>query len=546
MGFMRWGVSMKLHRLVVETTDHKYELLLIVALIVAGLVLRLSIAKFGLPFFYDPDEIAFAEPAINIIASGNWNPGWFGHPGTTTIYLTVAIFEFVHALRSFFLTVPDLANDYYASPYAYTFSARALQALFATATIWLTYRLARKMELAFTPALFAAALVAFSSLHIMYSGLIRTDTLAAFFSLLSLINAVDIAKSGNLRSYMWAGVWAGLAITTKYPLVFCCVIIAIAHLISPNHWLKDWRLLSGAAVSTVAAAFVSSPYLFIDFGTTLLNLSHEARTSHGSATGEGFVGNFTWYLERSRHWFGALAIIGTAAGFMISIITSPRSRMLPAAFFALFLVFISSLNLRWDRWLVPLVPVGAILSAVALHHIFFVYGKRFDLISKLVGLAVAVYGSWHFLDAGMAKVAARTASDTRTAAALWVDNNLPPKSLVLVDDGGPQLSRSKFRVGFYGFGREASKISYVYRNEYENVIPRFSDPARANVSEILRNDPPDYVLLSSRMADRYRDRPEWSRIQAIFDAGEIVHGIKPGSDAQRGPTIWVIGIYNAR
>ena len=40
------------------------------------------------PYFYDPDEPLFVIKAVELLTDGTLNPRWFGHPGTTTIYLT--------------------------------------------------------------------------------------------------------------------------------------------------------------------------------------------------------------------------------------------------------------------------------------------------------------------------------------------------------------------------------------------------------------------------------------------------------------------------
>lgn len=508
-----------------------------------GLYLRLSASRYGLPFSYDPDEIAFAEPAINIIRSGVWNPGWFGHPGTTTIYLNVILFELVHSLRTFFLEVPDLASDYYRNPYAYTYTARAAQSAFASFSILLTYVLCRRIGLAAFPSIFAAALVAFSSLHITYSALIRTDTLSAFLMMLSLICCTYIIRVGGYRHYIAAGVFAGLAIATKYPLVICCVAIAIAHILSPRNWLIEWRRLAAAAFATVLATFIASPYLFLDFSTVLANVSHEARTSHGTATGEGFFLNLLWYGERSQHWFGSLALTSAFIGAMLSFVSNDRTRVPVGVFFIVFIAFIASLSLRWDRWLIPVIPVGATLCAITLNALWNVRG-RLAIPSALLGLALALAILIPLAMAARDTVAARTASDTRTAAANWMNENLPEGSLVLVSSGGPHLSRDRFKIGLYGFGRESGEVSYDYRNEYVNVIPRFSDPARSDVEKILESGRPDYIALSSKVANHYRDREEWRQFEAIFGAGEIIREIASPRDAERGPTIWIIRVAN--
>ena len=60
-------------------------------ILIAALGWRLNNIGFGLPSMYDPDEPIFMITALRMLAEGTFNPGWFGHPGSTTIYLVAAI-----------------------------------------------------------------------------------------------------------------------------------------------------------------------------------------------------------------------------------------------------------------------------------------------------------------------------------------------------------------------------------------------------------------------------------------------------------------------
>src|SRR3990172_4812772 len=58
-----------------------------------GLGLRLYGSSFDLPYVYDPDEPSFVNPALHMLQHGTLNPGWFGHPGSTTIYVNALIYK---------------------------------------------------------------------------------------------------------------------------------------------------------------------------------------------------------------------------------------------------------------------------------------------------------------------------------------------------------------------------------------------------------------------------------------------------------------------
>ena len=48
---------------------------------------RLHNIDFGLPSLWDDDEPFFLMHGLKLLKAQTLNPGWFGHPGSTTIYL---------------------------------------------------------------------------------------------------------------------------------------------------------------------------------------------------------------------------------------------------------------------------------------------------------------------------------------------------------------------------------------------------------------------------------------------------------------------------
>ena len=67
----------------------RYSALAIILLV--ALAWRLHNIGFGLPSLYDPDEPIFMIKALELLTNGTLNPKWFGHPGSTTIYLLALI-----------------------------------------------------------------------------------------------------------------------------------------------------------------------------------------------------------------------------------------------------------------------------------------------------------------------------------------------------------------------------------------------------------------------------------------------------------------------
>ncbi len=153
--------------------------IILTTILLGGLLLRLFGIHYGLPFIYDLDESDFVVKAVRIIATKDLNPHWFGHPGTTVIYLLPGLYNIIYmggAIAGVFANIGDFIALYYQDPTVFYLSGRIMFALFGTVSVLLLYRITRRVFNQAT-ALIAAAFFALSPLHISYSKLIRTDIL---------------------------------------------------------------------------------------------------------------------------------------------------------------------------------------------------------------------------------------------------------------------------------------------------------------------------------------------------------------------------------
>jgi len=112
--------------------------------------------------------------------------------------------------------------------------------------------------------LVAAFLFAVIPLHVAASKIIRTDVMATFFILLSLLYCIHIVEEDNLHAYIMAGVFAGLATATRYPAALVILMIVIATIMRKGPTLFEDTTGYGTRVSlsegwmftyTVAAVF---------------------------------------------------------------------------------------------------------------------------------------------------------------------------------------------------------------------------------------------------------------------------------------------------
>lgn len=407
------------------------------AILIVALGWRLNNLGFGLPSMYDPDEPIFMITALRMLADGSLNPGWFGHPGSTTIYLVALIdaaIAWAGLISGRYADIGEFSRAAYANPALLFVPARVAMALLGTLCVWLTYALGRRLNGTAT-GLVGAVFLAINGLHISWSQVIRTDIHASVFMLACLLFATRIAEQGRLRDYLLAGMFAGFATATKWPAatVFIAVILDFAyarlHRAAADRPPIAW--LVAAIASTLVAIFVASPFIFLDSATVLANVSGEVKTGHLGHNGGSFVDNLLYYLGGPvAGSIGAVGLVAALGGGVLLALQRPVARWttIPAAL--LFLALICSQDIVWTRWVLPIMPMVCIFAGVAVVAIGKLVGDRLGTARRAIAIAiVAAAVGVPSLQAAIAQSAERR-NDTRVQAARWAGANIPAGSRV--------------------------------------------------------------------------------------------------------------------
>ena len=120
----------------------KYWRFILISILVIGCLIRLYGIDWGLPYLYDPDESNRVSRAFLILANHDLNPHWFGHPGTTVIYLLAGIYGLIFVLGRAWGSFPgfsDFQALYYQNPTIFYLTGRLLSTVFGVATILVIY-----------------------------------------------------------------------------------------------------------------------------------------------------------------------------------------------------------------------------------------------------------------------------------------------------------------------------------------------------------------------------------------------------------------------
>jgi hypothetical protein len=347
-------------------------------ILIWGCGMRVWLALPGLDRGRFWDEQFSVENLCSLLADGELRPANGLHPGLSYLPHAALLWasEGLHRLtgRPLFAV---LAGDDDLSPTGYLL-CRLLQALAGTLSLYLTYRIGRRLD---SPAtgVGAALLLAVVPWHLRQSAIFKPDILLVAASLGAFAASLAAAERPTWRRFAGAGAAVGLALATKFNAAPIAVPLAVAALAGGGWRRRErWGALLLAGFAAVAVCLLFTPFLALDpgfyvwsFGRTWRDYSMKGALLHSShltvlAQGPRAL------LSESFHGpvIGALGL----AGLLLAPVAaarlppaSPRARRLGppmmAAYVAAFALFTAAgtTNPSEHNWLpvAPFVALGA-------------------------------------------------------------------------------------------------------------------------------------------------------------------------------------------
>ncbi|MEO5604665.1 MAG: glycosyltransferase family 39 protein [Novosphingobium sp.] len=523
----------------------------IALILLSALGLRLYSIRFGLPALNDPDELMFELGSMRMLRGPTLNPGWFGHPATTTMYVLaiVDVAVFVTGwIAGWFPTIKDFATAIYADPAWMILPGRIAMTLFALGTIQLTFQLATRLFDRST-GLFAAGLLAVSPVHLTWSQIIRSDMMASFFMLLCLLSALAIARHDRRWDYGLAALWLGAAIATKWPFALSALAIGGAVWLLLRDGRISWRQAAGRLLATGLLAglllFLISPYLLLDYPTVLRNLNGEGQARHLGATGGSLWQNARWYLTGPLYsGLGAAGLALLPVG-IVFVWRAPTARALLLPVAGGFFVVLCTQTLLWERWALPLLPFCAIAIGVALTRLtagFTALWRQATLL--ILGLLIALPLLARARDDARARL-----NDTRQIATAWARAHIPSGSSVLIEhfafDLVSQPWRLLFPVGDAGCvdviaflqGKMGYGLIDQARGSRANLDYGTMAPARRGECQ------PDFAILTEYeryLNERAAFPTEYMAYRELLAHGKIVARFAPQAGVTGGRSVVIV------
>lgn len=496
-------------------------------LVVTGFAMRVWGNRFGLPFLYHEDEGEIVRRALRMPIDGP-NPGWFQYP-TLYVYVQAVAYAALCAvgrLTGSASSYPAFADAATLDPSAVYAVGRTVTAAFGAATIavtgaagrWLVSLDARGRDLA---GLAAAALVTIELLEVEHAHYITADvpmTLAATGVLLAVARLATSPEGGSIREYAVAGLLAGVAASIKYPgALFAVAPLAVyAQRVgwrSRADWVaraRDLRI-PAAAMASVVGFVAGSPFVVLDWRGFARDLGAEAAHMRAGHLGFELVQNHWTEVFANVLETGGLALLVLAAAGVVTVCLKKdvfgRSLVVTLA---ILLFFAASSNVLFARYLIPMLPVAALLAAHALVTLAGACARGRDRrrgVLVAVGLCAALaLPGWLVAH----RLAIFSAPDTRTESWNWVNANL-------------LLPGDRIAVEWKSIPRKPLHFAVA------ETVPVVYDIAR------LRVDGVTHVAITDRLYRRYLKAPEIYPEQVAFyrellETSEPVASFSPFAD----------------
>ena len=514
---------------------HRVIMLMIGIIVAAAFIIRFKGIWFGYPLTVHPDEHHIVNSALNIINKHNLNPNTFIYP-SLNIYLQAITYS---GLRIYHYILGHSVGD--IAKIEYYLAGRTVTVLLSVATVYITYEIGKRLFNEIIGIL-AAFFICMSNLHLSNSYSITLDSPVAFWASLSMLMAIQIYKYGEKRHYyLLSGIFAGCAVSSKYNAVFAIIPMAVAHIYTVKNKLpKEWinrNLIYGLLIG--AAAFIlTTPYALLDIKEFMRFLEFQRDAYAYGHAGFESDGNYSLWLYLSylyKEGYGILPAIFACIGLIWLLVKDYWKALLIIIFPCTLIFFMGLYKTCFARNIVAVTPFLAILTGVAIYNIAKIIfqktglcstGKNYNLsmiiVIALITVSVSFSSSYKSLDA-LRRV---TLPDTTWVATKWILKNYTTKLKIAREEFTPPIEEYSSNYQVINFGYGGKIVSPKYKNIVESA---------------------DYVLLSSRIYDRYINYPErYSKIAKLynkfFEEHVLVKEFMPDWKTTGGPTIRIYRI----
>ena len=480
------------------------EIVLLAVIIILAIALRAWGLGFDLPYIFHPDEPVYILISQNIFKTGDLNPHFFNYP-SLFFYLN-AIAYIPYFLLGKMLGILHTAQDILppitlamgvtnAQISSTVILGRTLTLIFGTGIVYLTFLVGKQISNKTSVGLVAALISAISPTLVIHSRFVTPDTFVTFFTLFALLLSCLVFQQGKTWHYVLAGFLVGLSASSKYNGGLIIFALLLAHFL--RHRKNSFKVHQiYISLMCCGIGFIATtPYSILDFQKFTLDLLSEAR--HYATGHAGMEGNtLRWYLGYLWNTSGILYIIATL-GILIGFIKYPKETGILAIFPIMYFFFINTFSVRNDRTVLPMLPFLFVLASWSVVYMNQLLFLRLGTPKMATRLGVVTLTSIIILIqpvfTTIKSTHSLTLTNSRESARLWISENIPKGSKIVLESYAPYLEPEQFSVTGIGRMIDHSPDWFIEQGfEYmifsQGMYGRFfADPERYSTEVTLYN-----------------------------------------------------------
>jgi hypothetical protein len=418
----------------------------VAALCALALGLRLWSIGFGLPGIFNMDEKPILDRALTF-AKGDPNPHNFLYP--TLYFYAVFIWEGLFFAVGYavgtFKTLTDFQTAYFVDPSAHFIAARTLTAVFGVLTVAAVYQFGARLY-GWPVGLGAALFMAVAPIAVRDAHYVKLDVPVTFFAVMAhaALAAIvaDPGVAARRRSWLIAGVFAGLAISTQYYAAFLAIpfgATAVLDVRRSGRWQTSAALLLWAGLGTLIGFVAASPFFALEPAAVMRDFKELREVDIDRAVGVGLFSSFLPY--GSILFKGALGppvFLLAIFGAVVALVQDLRRGLLLASFPIAFLLFVSN-TFPASRYLNIVIPCFVTAAAYGAWWISQRAGARAPVAMAAISALAAAPGA---IDAIRWDRFFGT-DDTRTLARAFIEREVPSGATIAVQPYSAPIRQSR-------------------------------------------------------------------------------------------------------
>ena len=463
----------KYHLLCFKLKTCKKETLFLLMIFGLSFIVRYIGLNFGYPLLVHPDEEAIIEPVYSMTLNRTLNTQSFNRPDQILILVNWVYLNLISLIKF----GENISAIFLLSRFFFYHRARILITLIGSLIPVVAYKIGKENRVDYSVP--AALLFAFFPVYVLHSHFITPDIPVTLFTLIIIYFSIRYIRTLNVKYLYLATIFVSINTAEKYPglISFGIVVFAILWVQIQSYKNQPGLIIKNSLLESlkffglfVLIFYILSPHIFTDYGNTILTLKREARTTHLGADGLGWIGNLQFYLENFLSYANIIIVLFFMIG-IAALIKTNNFKILPVFYGLFYWVVLSKIALHWERWGLPMYTFPLLIAAYGVGFLWKSQKEKKRIrafIATFLGVALA--GSFLF---SLSISINLSYTDTTVAALRYCQNKGIDENNSVYDGYTPFLPG------------------------YASVF----DPEKIN-------DSTQYILLSSRMYDRFYNEPE--------------------------------------